>query len=247
ILGISTRRMEVLPGGLSILLGLFDILRIKELKPHPSALREGVLNELVGRIIGADIRDQSVEAMSTRMSVDKAQALRVENFAMKLFDQAAEDWGLEESDRTLLSWAARLHEVGRSIAFSGYHNHGGYILHNADMAGFSRFDQSRLAVLVKFHRGKIRFDEMRSLCPSLEKSHHNILLLLRLATRLHRRRSHKPLPKFVFKVYGNQVTLCIPTEYHQLRPLSYADLREEQRHLKKLGFDFYLEERDEIR
>ena len=46
-----------------------------------------------------------------------------------------------------LSWAARLHEVGISVAHSGYHKHSAYILGNADMPGFSRMEQKRLSCL----------------------------------------------------------------------------------------------------
>ena len=50
---------------------------------------------------------------------------------------------------------ARLHEIGISVAHSGYHKHSAYILANADMPGFSRMEQQRLARIVLAHRGKL--------------------------------------------------------------------------------------------
>ena len=61
----------------------------------------------------------------------------------------------DHPDFQLLSWAARLHEIGISVAHAGYHKHSAYIVGNADMPGFSRMDQSRLARVVLAHRGKL--------------------------------------------------------------------------------------------
>ena len=61
----------------------------------------------------------------------------------------------------MLSWAAKLHEIGLSVAHNGYHKHSAYILRNADMPGFSKMEQSRLATLVLAHRGSL--DKMQGL------------------------------------------------------------------------------------
>ena len=39
----------------------------------------------------------------------------------------------------------RLHEIGLSVAHSGYHKHSAYILSHADMPGFSKMEQARLS------------------------------------------------------------------------------------------------------
>ena len=61
----------------------------------------------------------------------------------------------DDADRVLLEWAARLAEAGLSIAHAQYHKHSAYVLSNADMPGFSRMEQARLARLVLAHRGKL--------------------------------------------------------------------------------------------
>ena len=48
----------------------------------------------------------------------------------------------------LLGWAASLHEIGMSIAHSSYHKHSAYIATHADMPGFLKTDQARLATLL---------------------------------------------------------------------------------------------------
>ena len=58
-------------------------------------------------------------------------------------------WKLTDpNDALLLSWAADLHEIGMDISHSQYHKHGGYLLNNMDLPGFSRSDQSQLAAVL---------------------------------------------------------------------------------------------------
>src|SRR5258708_35433851 len=58
-------------------------------------------------------------------------------------------------NRMFLGWSAALHEIGLSISHSAYHKHSAYIASHADMPGFSRTDQARLAGLVLGHVGKL--------------------------------------------------------------------------------------------
>ena len=90
----------------------------------------------------------------------------------------------------ILSWAARLHEVGISVAHSGYHKHSAYILGNADMPGFSRREQDRLSLLALAHRGtpvKVR-DSVT------ERLDFALIFSLRLAVVFHRSRSDIDFP-----------------------------------------------------
>jgi exopolyphosphatase/guanosine-5'-triphosphate,3'-diphosphate pyrophosphatase len=48
--GLSDRRAQVWPGGLAILAELFGVLRIDALQFSESALREGLLYDLLGRL-----------------------------------------------------------------------------------------------------------------------------------------------------------------------------------------------------
>jgi exopolyphosphatase/guanosine-5'-triphosphate,3'-diphosphate pyrophosphatase len=61
-----------------------------------------------------------------------------------------------EDDVHFLRWAVSLHEIGLSVAHSEFHKHGAYILGHADMPGFSKRDQARLALLVLGQRGKLQ-------------------------------------------------------------------------------------------
>ena len=135
--GLQAERIPVLPGGFSIMAGIFAELDIEQMAVTGGALREGVLLDLLGRFHHHDQRDATVTQFMRRYHVDVAQAARVEALALALFDQVAAHITQDaESARRLLIWAARLHEVGITIAHAGYHIHSAYILGNADMPGF---------------------------------------------------------------------------------------------------------------
>ena len=111
---------------------------------------------MLGRLHDEDARERSIQAMQRRYHVDMEQAARVEATAAALLAQVERELAARrQALPQLLVWAARLHEVGLDIAHARYHHHGGYLLANADMPGFVRFEQKLLAALVTFHRRKL--------------------------------------------------------------------------------------------
>ena len=118
---------------------VFSELGIRRMSQAMGALRQGVLYDMLGRFHNHDMREVTVRQFMQRYRVDSAQAKRVESLALLLGKQLLTDFPDEATELLLiLSWAARLHEVGISVAHSGYHKHSAYILGNADMPGFSR-------------------------------------------------------------------------------------------------------------
>ncbi len=113
---------------------------------------------LLGRSYNDDMREVSVKQFMQRYLIDTAQANRIELLASELGKQLLSDFSDEEKVEDalqLLSWAARLHEVGISVAHSSYHKHSSYILGNADMPGFSNMEQAQLSELVLSHQGSL--------------------------------------------------------------------------------------------
>ena len=104
----------------------------------------------------------------------------------------AADTTLHAARAKLLAWAARLAEVGLSIAHAQYHKHSAYVLSNADMPGFSRVEQQRLARIVLAHRGKLEKME----AGGVDNGDWNLVFALRLASTLLRRRTRVRLPAF---------------------------------------------------
>jgi exopolyphosphatase/guanosine-5'-triphosphate,3'-diphosphate pyrophosphatase len=234
--GLSPERVPVLAGGLAILKAAFETLGIESLRPSKAALREGLLFDLLGRIRHEDVRDRTIRVLSERYHVDGDQAERVERTALRCLDQVAEAWKLErEPAAQLLSWAARMHEVGLALSHSGHHKHGGYILENSDMPGFSRQDQLQLAALVKFHRRKLLPTAFAEFPPPTAETLERLGVLLRLAVRLHRTRSPKSLPALRLKVIPEGLELRFPASWLDRHPLTSADLEEEEELLSARG------------
>ena len=123
VAGLSAERLSVLPGGVAVLKAAFNQLKIDKMTVSDGALREGLLYDLLGRIGHDDERERAVLAMARRYHVDEAQTDRIIVMLDQLFDQVAEVWQLKEKHRHSLYWAARLHEIGLSIAHDQYHKH----------------------------------------------------------------------------------------------------------------------------
>ncbi len=237
--GLRPDRARVFPGGVAILQALFDRLGPDSLTSTNGALREGVLFDLLGRIRHEDVRERTIRGFQSRYRIDVAQAARVERHALALLSHAPKAWKLDfVRDSRLLSWAARLHELGLAVTWSKHHRHGGYLLRHADMPGFSRDDQLHLAALVGNHRRKLGLSDFEELAEDDVERLSYLLLVLRLAVLLHRSRSPEPLPPMRLRGGSVRVRLEVPQRWLARHALSVLDLEEERSHLKALGFDF---------
>lgn len=183
--GLRPDRVPVLPGGVAIMSAVFREFGLERMTFSEGALRLGVLYDLLGRYHHEDLREATVGNFMQRYEVDHLQAARVGRTALRLLGEMAPAATIGgHPERQFLSWAARLHEVGISIAHSSYHKHSAYILENADMPGFSKRDQQRLARIVLGHRGKL--DRVQA--ATREGADWTLIFALRMAALLHRSR-----------------------------------------------------------
>lgn len=236
--GMPPDRAQVLVGGLAVLTAIFDSLGIDEMTAAHAALREGLLHDLLGRLRHEDVRDATVQRLVTHYEVHVEQAARVQATAVALLDQVAADWGLEgDETRHFLGWAAQLHEIGLSIAWSGYHKHGSYLLEHADMPGFSREDQALLATLVLSHRRKLQRDRLSALPPRLARPALRMSVLLRLAVLLNRARTSRPLPPLVAQARRDRLDVAFPPDWLDEHPMTRADLAVESALVAAAGIE----------
>lgn len=231
--GVKTDRLPVLPGGIAIMSAIFEELGIERMTYADGALRLGVLYDLLGRFHQHDMRDSTVAQFRRRYQVEADQAERVEATALSALTQLSEG-SPGEIDVQFLSWAARLHEIGISVAHNAYHKHGAYILTYADMPGFSKKDQARLAMLVLGHRGKL---EKLGVMPASDSAW-NLIFCLRLAVLLHRTRDDRALPAWRARLNGSGFLLELPGDWLAENPWTAAALREEVAVWKQLGREY---------
>lgn len=238
--GLPSDRMPVLAGGFAIMNSIFTELDIGHMAVASSALREGVLYDLLGRFHQHDMRESTVREFMRRYHVDPPQAGRVQELADALFDQLAHKLaGNIEEPRQYLAWAARLHEIGISIAHTGYHRHSAYILANADMPGFSTREQELLSLLVRAHRGSLR--KLLDLHPGKNSDEWVLILVLRLAVLFCRSRSDAELPAMKLKPGSSGgFSLSIDRAWLERNTLTRALLENEIKDLKSVGIAFSL-------
>ena len=239
--GLRSDRMPVLAGGLAIMSAVFKAFDLEEMEFSEGALRLGVLYDLLGRNHHDDLREATVKHFKRRYGVDQLQAKRVEATALSLLRQimpAAND--PENDDAQFLSWAARLHEVGISVAHSSYHKHSAYILENADMPGFSKRDQAKLARIVLGHRGKL--ERVQPL--ARDPVEWLLIFCLRTAVVLHRARDAQSLPPIAAGATPKSYQLNVPSGWLAEVPLTAAALEEEARQWGGLGVNLKVRDRE---
>jgi exopolyphosphatase/guanosine-5'-triphosphate,3'-diphosphate pyrophosphatase len=231
--GVKGDRLPVLLGGVAIMSAVFEELGLERMTYADGALRLGVLYDLLGRFHDHDMRDSTVAQFRRRYQVEADQVERVEATALTALSQLS-NGAPSEDDVHFLSWASRMHEIGISIAHNAYHKHGSYILTCADMPGFSKKDQARLAMLVLGHRGKL--EKLKSF-QSVDTVWH-LVFCLRLAVLLHRTRDDRALPVWSVSLLGKGFKLDLPAEWLASNPWTAAALGEEAAVWQHIGRDY---------
>jgi exopolyphosphatase/guanosine-5'-triphosphate,3'-diphosphate pyrophosphatase len=232
IVGLRANRAPVLPGGVAIMCAAFDELGLDAVKVTDGALRHGVLYDLLGRVEHRDMREATVAQFMRRYHVDAAQAERIKNLSLLIYDALTPGAEREDDvDRLMLEWAARLAEIGLSIAHAQYHKHSAYVLSNADMPGFSRMEQARLARIVLAHRGKL--GKMQD--AGLDGTDWKLVFALRTASLILRSRSDAKLPFLRVAVDAGGFAIDLPQSWLDESPLSAAALEAEADHWKSVG------------
>lgn len=232
IAGLRPNRAPVLPGGVAIMGMVFEELGIEAMRVSDAALRHGVLYDLLGRVEHRDMRQATVNQFMRRYHVAPGQAERVRNLALTIYDALTPGTERDDdADRLMLDWAARLAEIGLSIAHAQYHKHSAYVLSNADMPGFSRMEQVRLARVVLAHRGKLA--KMRD--AGLDGGDWKLVFALRTASLILRSRSDAKLPLLRVAADAGGFAVDLPQSWLDESPLSAAALDAEAQHWKDVG------------
>lgn len=236
--GLRTDRIQILPGGLSIMHAAFCELGIEHITPASGALRQGVLYDMLGRFHHKDMRDVTTQQFMKRYHVDATQAKRVDALSFFLGEKLLKAIPGIDSENELqhLSWSARLHEIGISVAHNGYHKHSAYILANADMPGFSKKEQARLSLFVLGHKGSL--SKMQGML------HHStdlpMIFALRMSALFHRSRIDAPLPVMDAEATSAGFNLYLQPGWLGKNPLTSTALKEEVKEWKTLNIELKL-------
>lgn len=239
LLGLKEDRKPVIGGGLSILIAIFDFLKIETLHVAKGALRHGLLYDMVSQEDAMlDLRNASVDRLARKFATDEVHAENVADVAGKLFEKMAENIhfapGEYLSQTRKLRWASLLHEIGSIVSPIDAHLHGAYILDHADPAGFSQNELHCLSLLILGHKAKLKkleadFDDQMLVLP---------LLCLRLAVIFCHARLIPNLRGIKLEKFGQSIRLTLPKTWPEKFPQSYYLLDEESLAWQKTNWEF---------
>ena len=165
---ISISRAEVIVAGGQILEAVMRAFKIEKLQPCNYALREGVIIDYLREIESEsmppvpDVEDKKLRdvfAVGRRFGYEESHALQVADLAEKMFDALEPIYKLGRHNRTLLSAAALLHDVGYHISHESHHKHSYYLIKNSEMTGFSESEKAVIALVARYHRGSVPKDK----------------------------------------------------------------------------------------
>ena len=233
---VAPLRRDVLPAGIAILSAIVDQLKLEEVHIANTSINEGLIYDSIGRASNHDIREIAIDTFAKQFKVDTDQANRVKNMALLLWRQI-DGPPLSGISRTkILAWASYLSEVGLSVSLSAYQKHGCYLLQHSDLAGFSRHEQLILSLLVLNHRKRVNIDTLEILSMNEQKGILPLLICLRIATILARRRETIKVSP-TFHQQGQKYMLTLNRSWLKIYPFTYAALKKEVLQLSRIQYE----------
>ena len=185
------------------------------------------------RLHGID--DFRVEEIPTPEPGLREVLCRVEAVTNRLFTAVRDTWKLSANAGKLLRFASLCHEIGLTISHSGYQAHGGYLLANADLPGFSRLEQNVISIMVRNHRRRLNACDFDELPERIADTAKKLTALLRVGVLMHRARTTRAGPDIRAMAINNTLHLAFPNRWLSDHPLTAADLEQETQALQKIG------------
>ena len=228
--GVKRERVPVMVGGLTVLIGAMQELKVERLTAINAGLRLGVLSDLELRANRRDRRDAAIRACMGRFRVDTQRALRTVGIATELFERLQPQG---DTHRPYLAWSAMLHEIGLAISMSGAHKHGAYIVEHADLGGFTTREQRMLATLVLGQKGNLRKIREALVDPDLAKA----LLALRMAVVLMHARADDDITGLRLRM-KSRIDVDLPPDLMRKHPTLAPWLEKEMQAWNEVGVPF---------
>ena len=120
-------------------------------------LRDGLLADMSPGSYGPQYLGRrellaAARQMSMRYGMDIAYAENTANLAAQIFDQTRHLHNLSDRDRTMLEFAAWVHDIGSFVNVHNRHLHTRYIIENAVIAGITELEKHTIAHIARYHR-----------------------------------------------------------------------------------------------
>jgi len=204
--GINPERADILVAGAAIMEALMGEFGLEEISVSRRELRDGLLVDYLSTFESfrefqkTPIRERSVLDLSRSCNYDEKHSETVVTLATQLFDSAKAVGlhNLGKEERTLLRYAALMHDIGDFLSFNDHHLHAHYVISNAGLLGFDQREIEIMANVARFHRKK--YPTKKALKSShLDEHSKNVIVILAVFVRLAEKldRSHCGLIKKV--------------------------------------------------
>jgi len=155
--GMKERRADHVHVAAIVLTRVLERLQVSTAIVSDWGLREGLLLDAHGVVsppTADELRASEIARIRATFSADDPHPTHVAALAVQLFDGTGELHELGTRDRDLLRYAAELHSVGEAVALRRQHEHGAYLVQNAELRGFDPDETALLTTLVRFHRSR---------------------------------------------------------------------------------------------
>lgn len=238
--GLTLERALVFPSGLSILIAVFELLKIDTMTLSGGALREGLVYEMMTEMRHSDIRARTINSVQSRYQIDQPYGQQVYKIASALLEQCGKStWIPEPQALALLEAATKLHEIGLSIDFKKGGEHSAYLLQNLDLPGFTRAQKHLIGELTRRYREQLSsLPEQHAIS---EISGKRLLRLLRIAVILTHRRNSKLEPIYSITSEQDKLTISIDASWLKQNPLTNAELEIESNRQSDMGWPLTIE------
>ncbi|MFA5452291.1 MAG: Ppx/GppA phosphatase family protein [Candidatus Methanomethylophilaceae archaeon] len=210
---MGQNRVDIIVAGGSIAEELMLKFGIEKIEISHSGLKEGMkIDYLLNHgIVNFNVRESSVKALATRCQYDQTHAEEVRDKTFLIFDQmkALGIHAMTDEQRSLLGYAAILHDIGEFFNYQKHHVNSYNIIINSNMLGFDCGEINAIALMARFHHKKFPTKDDPLF---LESNRGNIMdimrciLILRMADSMdrHHTRSVKDIK---LNVHNSVVTL----------------------------------------
>lgn len=223
--GLEANRKAIFPSGLTILLALFERLKINTMNISGGALREGLIYGMLDNLKHNDRRTQTINSALRRYHIDSNHANNVKKLSLNLRKQLCQQSSFCHFDtESVLEAASMLHEIGLHIEYKKHHEHGAYILNFIDLPGFTRLQRAAIRDLVGAHRQPIDLSPFALYHDEVRPMLLGILRILRIAVVVCLRRHKQHIPAIELTTNDCEWLLKFPPGWLKEHPLIHAEL-----------------------
>ncbi len=193
-LGVRYEQAETFYASNMLFLKVMFFLRIDKFHISNVSLRDGILEDMLmkedtEKFYSRVEKQLLVTSLNigNSLNFEEKHALKVMEFALKIFDATLEIHHLTNKEKSYLLTAAILHDVGISISARSHHKHSLYVINAQDFFYLNDNEKNIVANIARYHRRsapKISHTEYVKLCENDKMVVIKLASILRIADSL---------------------------------------------------------------